>query len=196
MRFSQRERAVGVHRRPHEFVAPHRERAAPEDRDVDPVHLLPALLPAADAPAADGLTAAGHHAGHEGRLLLRLLAGRPSELDDDARQVLLRGELPQEQLAFQVAVGRDGDVILVFLAFVGDAEPPGLGLLELAQSPDERDVPVVGVALDHAEPHGVDRHGLTRLGVDRRPVDLVSLDHRELQVRLAGGDVESAWGLK
>ena len=48
----------------------------------------------------------------------------------------------------QRTVGRDGDVILVFLAFVGDAEPPGLGLLELAQSPNERDVPVVGVALD------------------------------------------------
>ena len=36
--------------------------------------------------------------------------------------------------------------------------------------------------------------GLTRLGVDRRPVDLISLDHRELQVRLAGRDVKRLGG--
>ncbi len=118
------------------------------NRDVRPVHLLAALLPAADSPAADGLAAAGHHAGHDGRLFLRLLASRPSKLDDNAREVLLGGELSQKQLALQVAASRDGDVILVFLAFVGDAEPPGLGLLEFAQSPDERNVPVVGVALN------------------------------------------------
>ncbi len=79
----QGERPVGSHRRSHKFVA-HRQRAAPQDRGVHPVHLLPALSPAADAPAADSLAAAGHHAGHEGRLFLRLLASHPSELDDDA----------------------------------------------------------------------------------------------------------------
>ncbi len=91
---------------------------------------------------------------------------------------MLRCEPPQERLAFQVTAGRDGDVVLVFLAFVGDAEPPGLGLLELAQSPNERDVPVIGVAIDNAKSHRVDRYGLTSLSVDRRSVNLVSLDDR------------------
>ena len=158
---------------------------------LSPVHLLPALLPAANAPAADGFPAAGHQSSHDALFLPSpSRRSRRASLTTTPREVLLRGELPQEQLAFQVALGRDGDVILVFLAFVGDAEPPGLGLLELAQSPHERDVPVVGIAQDHAESHRVDRHGPSRFGVDGRSVDLVRLDHRQLQVGSAGSDFE------
>jgi hypothetical protein len=95
---------------------------------------LPPLLPAAEATAALGFPTARHDAFDDCRLLLRLLAGLPGELDDDASQVSLLRDFSEKQLAFQVAVGRDGDVILVFLAFVRDAEPPGLGLAKLAQS--------------------------------------------------------------
>ena len=164
-------------------------------RDVEPVHLLPALLPAADATAANGLPPRVTTPVTEVVSSFAFSPVAAGELDDDAVQVLLRGEFAQEQLAFQVAVGRDGDVVFVFLAFVGDAEPPGLGLLEFAQSPIERDVPVLGVALDPAKPHGVDLHGLTGLGIHGRPVDLVSLDHRQLQVGLAGA-TSNGLGLK
>ena len=71
---------------------------------------------------------------------------------------------------------------------------PGSDCLNSLSHPTSVTCPSSGSRIDRAEPHGVDRHGLTRLGVDRRPVDLVSLDHRQLQVSLAGGDVERLGG--
>ena len=139
--------AVGADSPPEEFVAVGRDRAAPFDRGVDSVPLLTPRLPGPDAaPAEDRLAVAGDDAGHPGRLLLRLLALDAGQLDDDPGQVLPGRQLAEEHLAVDVSGGGDGDVILFRLAFVGDAEPPGLGLLEFAQSPHQDERPV-GVAI-------------------------------------------------
>ena len=68
---------------------------------------------------------------------------------------MLRGDLPEEQLALDVALGRHAEMILVRLSVVVDAEPPGSGAFDFAQSPDERDFALL-VALDDAELHPFD----------------------------------------
>jgi len=141
-------------------------------------------------PAGNGLSSARDDARDARRFLLRFLARFARELDQNSREILPGRDFAQKQLAFQVAVGRDPDVILVCLAFVGDAEPPGLGLREFAQSPGERDVTVIGVADDPAKLNRLHRDRFARLGVHGRSMNLISLDRCDLQVQPSRSDVE------
>ena len=100
------------------------------------------------------------------------------------RMFCFAATLPSEQLAFDVALGRHAEMILVRLAVVVDAEPPGSGALEFAQSPDERDL-VVLVALDGAELHALEINRRAGLGVDDRALDGERLLKGESQVRSA-----------
>ena len=138
------------------------------------------LPPGTDAPGGDGPAVARDRPDEPDAIVVgaRALA---AQLDDQPADVLLRGDPPEEQLALDVALGRHAEMILVRLAIVVDAEPPGSGALEFAQSPDERDF-VVLVALDGAELHEFEVNRRAGFGVDDRALDGVRLLESDPQV--------------